>query len=217
MYIRECWRSTVISYGHCRMHFQVDSLFDSANASTIWSKKSLKCALIQESPHLSFFEEAESFLKSVKIFKRDEEVIGKIKCVKGWLITIKAFRPIWDHFHQNHGFKFLLTRRLNTDPLENFFGAIRQQGGNSDNPTRTFRKLVFFSSFSNSSRGNCDDDFNDLLAQFSKADSSVPFLVASTGHQIDDDIDTTDYKEKKVSVNLLKDNVDVLFKYDRKC
>jgi hypothetical protein len=35
----------------------------------------------------------------------------------------------------SHDFKFLLTRRLNTDPIENLFGAIRQQGGNSDNPT----------------------------------------------------------------------------------
>ena len=107
-------------------------------------------------------------------------------------------------------FEFVLTRRLNTDPLENVFGAIRQQGGNSDNPTpiqftRAFRKL-FFSSVLSSSRESCDDDFDDLLAQFSKADSSVPVLIPSTGHQSDDDIDTTDNKEKEVSDNLLKDD-----------
>ena len=146
----------------------------------------------------------------MKIYQRDEELTGRIQCLNGLVVTINAIRLIWNHLHQNHGFKFLLTRRLNTDPIENFFGTIRQLGGNSDNPTpiqftRAFRKL-FFSLFLNSSRGNCDDDFDDLLAQFSKVDSSVPVLVPSTGHQSDDHIDTTDYQEKEVSNNLLKDN-----------
>ena len=45
---------------------------------------------------------------------------------------------ILKHLQQNHNFKFLFTRRLNTDPLENVFGTVRQQGGNSDNPTPFF-------------------------------------------------------------------------------
>ncbi len=66
-----------------------------------------------------------------------------------------------------HDFESLLTRRLNTDPIQNFFGTIRQQGGNSDNPTtvqfcRSFRKL-FFSSLLDSSTGNCDRDLDTLL------------------------------------------------------
>lgn len=200
--------SSAMGTAECISKF--DSLFDSVNISTIYSQKSLKCALTQTSPHLSFFEQAISFIESLKIFQGDEEVTGRIKCLNGWLVTINSICQIWDHLHQNHGFKFLLTRRLNTDPLENFFGTIRQQGGNSDNPTsiqftRAFRKL-FFSSFLNSSRGNCNDDFDDLLAQFSKADTNIPVLVAPPRSQQSDDIDTTDYKEKEVSDNLLKDN-----------
>ena len=128
------------------------------------------------------------------------------------MVTIKAILLIWDHLQQNHGFKYLLTRRLNTDPIENFFGSIRQQGGNSDNPTpiqftRAFRKL-FFSSFLNSSRGNCADDFDNLLAQFAKADSnvsSVPALVVPPTRSQSLDIGTTDYREMEVS-DLLKEN-----------
>ncbi len=95
-------------------------------------------------------------------------------------------------------------------PNREFFGTIRQQGGNSDNPTpiqftHAFRKL-FFSSFLNSSRGNCDDDFDNLLAQFSKADSSVPALIPATTSPPSDDIRSTDFKEKEVGDNLLKDN-----------
>ena len=93
---------------------------------------------------------------------------------------------------------------------QNFFGTIRQQWGNSDNPTpiqftHAFTKL-FFSSFLNSSRGNCDDDFDNLLAQISKADSSVPALIPATTSPLSDDIRSTDFKEKEVGDNLLKDN-----------
>lgn len=45
-----------------------------------------------------------------------------------------------------NNFPYLHTRRINQDCVENFFGSIRQQGGNSVNPTpiqfiRAFEKL----------------------------------------------------------------------------
>jgi hypothetical protein len=72
---------------------------------------------------------------------------------------------------------------MNTDPIENFFGAIRQQGGNCDNLTsvqftRAFRKLCF-SSFLESSTGNCDQNLDTLLSQFSKDKSIMPVLVSA--------------------------------------
>ena len=111
-----------------------------------------------------------NFIDKLKVFNGNEDVTGRIRCLKGWLVSIKAITMIWDYLQTTHAFSFLLTRRLNTDPLENFFAAIRQQGGNSDNPTpvqftRAFRKL-FFSSFLQSSTGNCADDFDTFLAQF---------------------------------------------------
>jgi hypothetical protein len=86
-----------------------------------------------------------------------------------------------------HDFKFLLTRRLNSDPIENLFRAIRQQGGNSDNPTpvkftRAFRKL-FFSSFLEFSTGNCDQDLDTVIGQFSKDKSNMPVLVSPKAEQ----------------------------------
>ena len=103
---------------------------------------------------------------------------------------------------------FLLTRRLNTDPIENFFGAIRQQGGNSDNPTpvqftRAFRKL-FFSSFLESSTGNCDhQDLDTLLVQFSKDKSNMPVLVSPKEQPNTLDIGATDYSDKNVGDGLI--------------
>ncbi|CAB4003298.1 Transposable element P transposase [Paramuricea clavata] len=62
-------------------------------------------------------------------------------------------------------FEILNKTRLN--PLENFFGAIRQQGGNSDSPTplqftRGFRKL-FYDIYLILQTGNCAEDFDQML------------------------------------------------------
>ena len=111
--------SSAMGTAECISKF--DSLFDSVNASTIHSSKALKCALTQTTPHLKYFEQAITFIKSLKIVNGNEEVTGRIKCINGWLITINAICQIWNHLKQNHGFKFLLIRRLNTDPIENFF------------------------------------------------------------------------------------------------
>ena len=165
-----------------------DSLFDCVNSSTINCTKTFRRAVTMTSSHMSFLKEMFNFIDKLKVFNGNEDVTGRIRCLKGWLVSIKAITMIWDYLQTTHAFSFLLTRRLNTDPLENFFGAIRQQGGNSDNPTpvqftRAFRKL-FFSSFLQSSTGNCADDFDTLLAQFSNKKSDVPALVpAQTTHE----------------------------------
>ena len=137
--------------GTAEFIFKFDSIFDCLNISTMNSPKALKRAMTTTSPHQSFLQQAINFIKELQVFEGNKEVTGRIKCLKGWLITIKAVLLIWNLLQKNHGFRFLLTRRLNTDPLENFFGFIRQQGGNSDNPTpiqftHAFHKL-FFSSF----------------------------------------------------------------------
>ncbi|CAB4030797.1 Hypothetical predicted protein, partial [Paramuricea clavata] len=87
------------------------------------------------------------------------------------------------------------------------------QGGNSDNPTpvqftRAFRKL-FFSSFLNSSAGNCDDDLDTLLAQCTgkkRKLAKVPILVAPPPQPNTLDIGPMDYKENSVSSSLTREN-----------
>jgi hypothetical protein len=200
--------------GTAELLLKFDSLFDCVNSSTLHSAKKFKCALNDNSPHISFFKEAISFLKGLKVLDSDgKEVTNRIKCLKGWLLTINAILLIWEHLKVSHEFKFLLTRRLNTDPIENFFGSIRQQGGNSDNPTpvqftRAFRKL-FFSSFLNSSAGNCDDDLDTLLAQCTgkkRKLAKVPILVAPPPQPNTLDIGPMDYKENSVSSSLAREN-----------
>ena len=62
----------------------------------------------------------------------------------------------------------------------------------------------------NSSTGNCDEDFDDLLAQFaeakSKKKSNVPAMAPVPKAVPHLDIGTVDYRENEVSENLLKEN-----------
>jgi hypothetical protein len=52
----------------------------------------------------------------------------------GWLNNIEGIKLIW-HICNKIGFKFLRTRMLNQDPLENLFSIIRQYGAANVNPT----------------------------------------------------------------------------------
>lgn len=94
-----------------------DSVFDCVNSSTVHSTKKLKCALSDKTTHLSFIKEAITFIKELKVFEGDKDVTGRIKCLKGWLITLNVIMLIWEQLKTNHNFHFLFTRRLNTDPF----------------------------------------------------------------------------------------------------
>ena len=70
------------------------------------------------------------------------------------------------------GFNFLFTRRLNQDPLENFFGVIRQNGGKCDNPyplqfVRLFRQVCCRQLLTPSKGLNCELDLSVVLTSLS--------------------------------------------------
>jgi hypothetical protein len=138
--------------GTAELLSRFDSIFYCFNSSTLHTTKKRRCSVNEKTSHIEYLKESITFIKNLKVFQGDKDVTGRIKCLHGWLVTINALILIWNKLKSNHQFKFLFTRRLNTDPLENFFGTIRQQGGNSDNPTpvqftRAFRKL-FLAPFS---------------------------------------------------------------------
>ena len=105
--------------GTAELLLKFDSLFDCVNSSSLHSAKKFKCALNDKSPHIGFLKEAISFLKGLKVLDSDgKEVTNRIKCLKGWLLTINAILLIWEHLKVSHEFKFLLTRRLNRSHRE---------------------------------------------------------------------------------------------------
>ena len=201
------------SLGTAELLSKFDSLFDCVNSSTLSSVKEFKSAISTNNSHITFLRESIIFIQGIKVLNGDVNVTKRIKSLKGWLVTLNAIICIWNKLQASHNFTFLFTRRLNTDPLENFFGSIRQQGGNCDNPTpiqftRAFRKL-FFSSLLTSSKGNCAKDLDVLLAQFSKMEKRKPkdaLLAKDVSNAQILSIGQTDYREQNVSSNIFKDN-----------
>ena len=96
---------------------------------------------------------------------------------------------------------------MNQDPLENFFGVVRQQGGNSDNPTpaqfgTAFKKL-FYDNFLVSSAGNCNADFNLMLVG-APSQNVLSSLSKTIPKEIE--IDVNDYRSSSVQNSLIGTN-----------
>ena len=80
---------------------------------------------------------------------------------------MNALTQLWSELHM-HGFKFLLTSRLDQDRVENMFPVIRGKGGNRDHPDpqqfrAAFRQVVVDQLLKPSDFGNCQDDLDSIL------------------------------------------------------
>lgn len=63
--------------------------------------------------------EMRELIRNIKLTtSHGNNVAAKIKCFKGWVATINSLLFLWDELKQID-FKFILTRRLNPDSLEN--------------------------------------------------------------------------------------------------
>ena len=145
-----------------------DKIFDSLNSTSLKSHKPHNRPITAESDHCQFMNEMRTFVKGITVINptTGKDVTSQLKCLKALEMTLNATILLWNSLKSS--IKFLCTRRLNQDPLEDFFGCIRQQGGNCDTPTpvqftRAFRKL-FFDNFLSPSNGNCTADIDKMLA-----------------------------------------------------
>lgn len=153
----------------------VDNLFDSLNGSNLYSPdgKRFKCALSDSSPHLDFWSD---ILPKIQKWKIIDSKTGQphlnFKFLEGWLVSIRAIMHLWRDLKAK-GLKFLSLRNLNQDPLENFFGQIRQHGICNTNPTchqfvAALKTVVVNNFGAPLSRGNnCEEDYCKSLGDFS--------------------------------------------------
>lgn len=115
----------------------------------------------------TLYEDIEQFLKSLQIYKQDEDVTSIVSFITGFQTTIKATIILFDLL-QDYDHKFIATRRLNQDSLENFFGSIRRQSGNCTNPTCrqfgcVFNQLSVLRIMDHCDTFNCEDDCDEFL------------------------------------------------------
>lgn len=151
-------------------------------------------------------------IKSIKVIKDNGSNVN-VKCFNCWQITIQGIIELWELL-KNYNFSYLRTRRLNQDCLENFFGSIRKQDGNSLNPTpiqfsRAFKKLFSLRFLQYSDTQNCAPDKDEMLNIFNKTSCNnnniqSEFVPSSTQKILD--IPTHDYH----TMDLPKENT---FKY----
>lgn len=182
-----------------------DKLFDILNSSSFNCSKMYNRAFKNDDFQKEFLSDCREFFKSVKVIdKNNKDVTNSIKCIKGWGITIKSFELLWEKVMEV-GFKYLLSRRLNQDALENLFGKIRQQNGNCINPTpiqfqRTFRKLLCLDIL-NSGSENCQGDPDKVLLNFtdfpkSSAEDQISVETLTTVTVTDTDYQNLDILEQ---------------------
>ena len=155
----------------------LNDVFYAMNSNRLRDSNVHKCALSSKSSLPAFLKSSLEWFKTVQV-KTDsgKDVTNTIKCLNGWQISISAVLHLWDDLQSSHNFQFLFTRRLNQDPLENFFSVsflffsvIRQAGGKCDNPVplqfgRLFKQLCCRELLNSTSSGNCEIDLSSVLA-----------------------------------------------------
>lgn len=143
-----------------------DKLFDILNSSSVVNPKEYGKVFTGSNKQMQFLEEMLSFLKCIKVIDDNGSNVS-VKCFKSWQITINSVIQLWKIL-KSYDFTYLRTRKLNQDCLENFFGFIRQQGGNCVNPTpiqftRAFKKLFSLKFLQHSDTQNCAQDIDEML------------------------------------------------------
>ena len=146
--------------GTAEMVSKFDEIFYCLNSSTFNTPKELNRPITASSTHVQDMEEMIEYVKKIKVVDpaNQKDVTSILKCLNALQITLKSTLEVWKSIKESA--TFLCTRRINQDPLENFFGTIQQQGGNCDTPTalqfsRAFRKLFFNQYLLPMGTGNC--------------------------------------------------------------
>ncbi|EFA01476.1 hypothetical protein TcasGA2_TC007025 [Tribolium castaneum] len=192
----------------------VNDLFNSINSNQPFPTKSMKlqCAIKQNSEHERFWNKRLTQIASWQFECRKTGAIANvnIKFQEGWINNIRAFKELWK-MCRSEGFRYLHTRAVNQDCLENLFSLIRQHGTANTFPscyhfisalkTTVLNNLV--GSFGQSK--NCENDDSlilDNLEEFLDSQHTVTvallreadneFLKVNTPsvEQIDDILDT---------------------------
>ena len=135
------------------------------------------------------------FIKEIKSYIKSWEVCAPphvhIHCIDGWLINLASLEALWQDL-QSHKVKYLLTRRLNQDCLENLYAKLRIRFGSCDHPSaynfmKGLKSLMTHDLFSLPSTSNCEADESQFLDVISTWEPDYPLATSS-----DSDSDSED-------------------------
>ena len=110
--------SATATSSYCK---RMNDIFDCLNSKSSMDKVSLRRPLTQTSHKtLEFLNDSVKWLERLQLLNKDR----KCKWINGTIQSIHAVMMLNKEMTAL-GYKFLCTRNLNQDPLENFFGKIR--------------------------------------------------------------------------------------------
>ena len=143
-----------------------NDLFDVFNIRSKKDKRPLRCAITPNSSHLSFLKYKKTWLGKLKSLS--PKLKQELPCLMGWKLTINSLLELSRDLWENDGLSFLLTNRLNQDPLENLFSVIRGKRGHGCNPDAyefriAFGTVIVDNLLVPSQGSNCEDDLSDYL------------------------------------------------------
>nr|XP_037875754.1 uncharacterized protein LOC119630429 isoform X2 [Bombyx mori] len=150
-----------------------NKLFDYTNGPSGHAdvKKGIRENVSAKTDHLAVWTEYRKQLSTLTFFNHNGVEAKNVKCVQGYIISLKSLRDIWLEV-QDLGYKYLNLRQLNQDALENLFGLIRQHGQTNKHPTcSTFIAAMKTSIISgltapHSKNSNCEEDKKELMTDF---------------------------------------------------
>ncbi|XP_011880898.1 PREDICTED: uncharacterized protein LOC105569228, partial [Vollenhovia emeryi] len=172
-----------------------NKLFDSINGLQLRSDTPLRVAVKENSKHHSFWYDAIKFLENMRFIHKTTKKPMSVPSLKHWITTIKGFQKLWATVNKA-GMKYLKTRYINQDPLENFFGMIRSHNNRNINPTcanfeSSFKTLLINNLTSKRTvGGNCelDSDGKALFSLQHFVESSVEMLHTSSDTNLVDEV-----------------------------
>lgn len=101
-----------------------NNLFDMLNAFSLRDPNKFKTVYEGSQFQIDFLKETIDFLSQLRIMSVvNQDITNSVKFIKCWIITINSTIKLWEKL-SNLGFKYLKTRRLNTDCLENFLAVL---------------------------------------------------------------------------------------------
>jgi hypothetical protein len=153
-----------------------NNIFDLVNSNDTNLCKITETA--RESVLLTKINNYLEFIKSIKVMAGKKCVNTRIKCLKGWQISLNSILQLWPLIHEEQQFKYLCTRRLNSDPIENLFSIIRFKCGNCKNPTsynfaRVLKQITCEKLFKPVKNGNCEMDVTRILTAVCQSNEST--------------------------------------------
>lgn len=121
----------------------MNDLLDNLNSRTLHDANPNRRSLSIFNSHVE--DRLENMLAEIKewfFIDHTDRSLKTVPCLLGLQQTVSAVLQLWDDLREEKVADFLLTSRLNSDPIENFFSVIRMHGGtyNNNPPVKSFRQ-----------------------------------------------------------------------------